>query len=116
MSIDKHRRDDDGWNHGSGGSVGWPTDVLAEPNPMLSNGDLDESLAIEHELHDRLCLEDDPAIHRHVASLGLLHQHPYHTVTPLSAPMHANHQTCNAYTDTTNAMHGQSTKYAVPTL
>ena len=93
MSIDKHRRDDDGWNHGSGGSIGWPGDVLAEPNLTLSDGDLDESLAVEHELHDHLCLEDDPAIHGPVASLRLLHEHPHHTVAPLPAPMHANHET-----------------------
>ena len=93
MRIDKHRRDNDGWNRGSGGSIGWPRDVLVEPDLTLHDGDLEKPLAIEHQLHDRLGLEDDPAVHGHVASLHLLHEHPHHTVTPLPAPMHANHET-----------------------
>ena len=75
------------------GGLGWPGDILAEPDLTMPDGDLDEPLTIEHQLHYRLRLEDDPAVHGQEASLRLLHEHPDHAVTPFPAPCTSNYQT-----------------------
>lgn len=73
---------------GLGVDVGDPGNVFAQPDLTVVDGDLDEPLTVEHQVHDRLRLEDDSAVRGHVASCRLLHEHPHNTITPFPASIH----------------------------
>jgi hypothetical protein len=44
-----------------GGSRPW--DILAEPDLAMADGELDETLSVEHQLHKCLAPEDDSPVH-----------------------------------------------------